>query len=132
MFMSYVLTSVSLQLSDTQSLSSSTEVIEVLSQYSAPNVMEGIVANWYALGMELSVDEDLLDHIEESPNAEEPPLLRVLTTWIQQSGKPTWKILAEALKNPSLAFVIGGIEEVASKIERHGSAKGRYCISLLS
>ena len=58
---------------------------------------------WYNLGLELDITPDSLDAIELA-NGQNPDrcFRAVLTKWLREHERPTWRVLAEALRSPSV------------------------------
>ena len=64
---------------------------------------------WYQLGQELGLEISLLNKYCNYP--QEQCIIEVLDSWLRNhSGKPTWREIAEALKNI-------GLQQLAVKIE---------------
>ena len=60
--------------------------------------------DWYNLGLGLDIAPDSLDAIQQE-NAQKPDhcFRAMLTKWLKQdSPRPTWSALAEALRSPSV------------------------------
>ena len=58
---------------------------------------------WYDLGLELDISPDTLDAIEVA-NGQNPDrcFRAMLTKWLREHERPTWRALAEALRSPSV------------------------------
>jgi hypothetical protein len=68
-------------------------------------------AQWYNLGLGLTISPDTLDTIELANTGKPDCCFRVmLTTWLRGDG-PTWNTLAEALRSPSV-----GLSHLAEEI----------------
>ena len=66
---------------------------------------------WYNLGLELDITPDSLDSIKHD-NANTSDCFRaMLTKWLRENQRPTWSVLAEALRSPSV-----GLDHLAEKI----------------
>lgn len=60
---------------------------------------------WYNLGLGLDITPDTLDAIELA-NGQHPDrcFRAMLTKWLRDYEKPTWRALAEALRSPSISL----------------------------
>ena len=57
---------------------------------------------WYNLGLELDITPDTLDAIkQDNANKTEDCFRAMLTKWLREH-QPTWSVLAEALRSPSV------------------------------
>ena len=80
------------------------------------DVMSPVIARWKHIGLALRLDPSKLDEIEKENK--ELCLTKVLTLWLKRTynterfGKPSWKLLADAVhhhaggNNPALALKI--------------------------
>ena len=60
-------------------------------------------AQWFNLGLELGINLDSLEAIEVANGQNLDRCFRaMLTKWLREHERPTWRALAEALRSPSV------------------------------
>ena len=59
-------------------------------------------SKWYNLGMQLQIPTESLNCIRMEKLSMPERLLKMLTVWLECTNPPTWNILTEALRSPSV------------------------------
>ena len=66
-----------------------------------------MIARWKHIGLALRLDPSKLDVIEKENKELEDCLTKVLTLWLKKTynterfGEPSWKLLADAVRDPA-------------------------------
>ena len=74
-------------------------------------------AQWYLLGLQLTVKTGTLDSIQVQFADPKRQLLEMLKTWLTISDNTTWKVLTNALRSQSV-----GAGQLAGELEK------KYCL----
>ena len=74
-------------------------------------------AQWYLLGLQLTVKTGTLDSIQVQFADPKRQLLEMLKTWLTTSDNTTWKVLTNALRSQSV-----GASQLAGELEK------KYCL----
>ena len=74
-------------------------------------------AQWYLLGLQLTVKIGTLDNIQAQFSDPKRQMLEMLKTWLSTSDNTTWKILTNALRSQSV-----GAGQLANELEK------KYCL----
>lgn len=75
------------------------------------SVIEGMAVKWTRVGIALSINSSRIAIIERDSHSVEDACIKMLHWWLENTERPTWHILIEALHDVGLQVLAYDIEK---------------------